>query len=104
MAKADDKNQKAQASAELQVPKGYDRSQVLSSGKVVSIRSFKGSDLMEMMKHITSTKGGFDPSQMIFYVIAYCCIYDGNKLNFESLKSIDGFDLMELMAEFQGKF
>lgn len=93
----------SQAEEVIPVPKGYESAKRLSSGTIVAIRPFKGKDVMEIMKIISGKGGGFDPMDMLFYVIAYSVMYDGQKLSIEALREIDGFDLLELMGEFQGK-
>lgn len=87
----------------IEVPKGYERAIKLGSGKIVAIRKFQGKDVMEIIRQSQAAKKQFDPGQMQFYIIAMCCLYDGKKLHLDDLKTIDGFDLLELMAEFQGK-
>lgn len=100
-------NSKAAQAAEetIPVPKGYERAMKLSSGAVVAIKPYMGKDVKQIMRvvHANSSRGDFAPTDMIFYVVAYCCLYNGKKLTFEDLDDIPGADLQELMAEFQGK-
>lgn len=75
------------------------KTKTLTSGKVATITPFLGKDIRTAQRMI-----GDDPEKLIWAIICVTTTIDGKSFVIEDIDSMNGWDVMDLMAEFNGNF